>query len=522
MLAQITHKERIEIGNYKSVAIFDVKPISKESVLVILWNNKADQGMRQWSYQLYNSNLNLVASQKIEIDRRFELVETDTVENGILSLFRANNSEFAIAIIDRKNKTHTTATFRIPKDFWAIDHYFLDHQIVFSGESEFNSTPALLYFDLLTKETKLVPLIASNIFKNDMRVFAVNNIRKSKKIFVCTKVKNDSKKNPAAIQLFQLDHKGTILHSSIIHTEKGFYPLSSSIYEIEESKIIVSGTYTTYENYALSTGIYFGMIRSKDDDSLKFYNFLDLDNFLNYLPEKKKSKMEQKVAMKSRSGKQINALFKIDFHNVIFNEDGYIVVGEASYKSPMYGPFYIDEADPLATQQLEPCHKYTQGIIVKFSNDGTIQWDNFFILNAFHPISHYSNSSQNAYSDFEDLFSKVNIMPTPEYIIALSSDNSTLKMMYASGTRVYAKSINTLRGEVLKDNLSARYELLNHKDQLQEEKEDPYRSMNPNDSRSHLIHWQGEVFLAYGNQQIENNVDGDRNICFISKVIMED
>ena len=111
----------------------------------------------------------------------------------------------------------------------------------------------------------------------------------------------------------KFDDDGRKVGSQTIKAKQEHYLISNSTSRIDDGEYILTGTYSKDRGYK-SNGIYFGKIKDKKVEFMNYYNFLDLENFLNYLPDKRKEKIEKKKERKENRGKELNIALNRFYH----------------------------------------------------------------------------------------------------------------------------------------------------------------------------------------------------------------
>jgi len=233
----------------------------------------------------------------------------------------------------------------------------------------------------------------------------------------------------------------------------------------------------------MSEGLFFGEVEDGAVNYIRYYNFLDLKDFLSYLPEKKQEKIEKKKAKKEAQGKEMTLDYWIADHDVIVLEDGYLFLGEAYYPTYRTETYYTTGANGAMiahTRTVFDGYQYTHGTLGKFSKEGELMWDVCFELNPGYK---------------------------PFYVkrfIAISEQTATqISMAYTSGNEIVSKTMD-FDGNIISD-----------------EKWDFIETGNDNEKTkrtfSNVDHWYGNFFLAYGSQVVKNGKE-KRKVYFVNKI----
>jgi len=259
------------------------------------------------------------------------------------------------------------------------------------------------------------------------------------------------------------------------------------------NQYMITGTYST-KYTGISEGLFFGMTEDNAMAFIKLYNFLDLKNFLNYLPENKQKKIEKKKERKAEQGKQYTINYRIAGHDVISLEDGYIFLGEVyypTYRTESYTSTTIVNGVATTTthyRQVFDGYQYTHAVIAKFDRNGTLLWDQTFEM-------------WPAYKPFY----------VKRFISVKEDEKDAVSMVYSSRNRIYSKSFD-YAGRILKEFESDEIETGHTTD----------RSIR---SYSNINYWYDRYFLVFGTQKIKNSDEEPgkkkRTVYFINTIKFE-
>ena len=209
------------------------------------------------------------------------------------------------------------------------------------------------------------------------------------------------------------------------------------------------------------------------------------------MPEKQQVRLEKKKKLKEAKGQEFNLNYAIAAHDIIVQEDGYLLLGEAFY------PTYRTETRTTTTTtngvtttttttvQIFDGYQYTHAVLAKFGFDGNLLWDQCFEM---WPIY------------------------KPYYVkrfIAFSVDEySNIKMVFSNRNKLVSKTIDTFGNPI--------------QDVKDYDMETNFEGDKTKSSFSDIDYWYDNYFISYGFQRIKNKTDDDvkkkRNVFFVSKV----
>jgi hypothetical protein len=271
--------------------------------------------------------------------------------------------------------------------------------------------------------------------------------------------------------------------------------------KVNPSTFVFIGTYGDRSSFTIGT--YGGMkinsegmcfIKWSEGELIakKFFNFLDLDNFTSYLPERQQNRIERKKQRKKDRGKELTGNYLIVGHELIQKDNSYLFLGEACY------PTYRTETRTVTTttngqtttrqvtKTVFDGFQYTHAILCKFNQNGELLWDNVFEMNSMYkPIR---------------LKRFIAISETPE---------NTVKLSFVNYDKMVVKSFN-YDGSIVLDRTSEPMVLNDEEDKVKR-------------TKSSVDFWYDDYFIAYGEQKIKNKSDDKdtkrkRRVYFINKV----
>jgi hypothetical protein len=241
--------------------------------------------------------------------------------------------------------------------------------------------------------------------------------------------------------------------------------------------------------------LFFCKVENNEVAFIKTYNFLDLKNFLSYLPERQQERIEKKKQKKEQKGQELKIQYLIAGHEVISTDNGFVFLGEAyypTYRTESYTTTTTNAQGQMVTRtqyrQVFDGYQYTHAVLAKFSTDGSMQWDQCFEMwPAYKPYI------------------------VKRFISIASQDKNSLKMVFTSNNRIISKAVD-FDGNVISEQKSETFETL-------------YSGDKQKRTFSNIDFWYENYFVAYGQEVIKNTKNDDvkrkRKVYFVSKIAFE-
>jgi hypothetical protein len=232
-------------------------------------------------------------------------------------------------------------------------------------------------------------------------------------------------------------------------------------------------------------------VDNNEVDFINFVKFLEMKNFLSYLPKREQDKIEKKIKKKEKKGKEVTLSYRIADHAVIPSGDDFLFLGEAfypTYRQESYTTTSTVNGVSTTTTQYRTVfdgYQYTHAVLAKFNAQGELLWDQTFAM----------------WPSYKPYFVK-------RFISLTEQSEDDIKMVFASYNRIVSKTIS-LDGVVIQENKS-------------DEIETGYSGDKAKYSYSNIDYWYDQFFIAHGNQVIKNKEDKSvkrkRRVFFISKI----
>lgn len=353
----------------------------------------------------------------------------------------------------------------------------------------FNYRPLVLYYNFNSAHAKILPGFFNEVGALDqLRTDADGNID--------IVVSGKSMTRRMSLWIRSYDRFGDLLKTIVLQPDDDKNLIYGRTLTKPGGEQVVCGVYGRYTEY--SRGIFIAAINPYGEYKITYYNFADLERFFNYMKARREKRIKERIARRKVRGKKIRFNYRIMVNELVpFGDNQFVMLGEAFYphysynNSPirfMNGYNYYPTRSSIPTSRgdlIFDGYQYTHAVVIGFSNNGKLAWDNSFEIN------------------------DVRTMQLQQFVKIVPQDNKiTLLYLYD----------NVIRSKIIKDS-----EVLEGKsyDPLSTAFKDDL--VKDRDTRStRLEYWYDDVFYATGIQQIRNlrdaGVDVSRKVFFINKI----
>lgn len=483
--AQISYKKRIEFELNNGYTNEKILEFGENGFIISSRAAKTSKKGKEWKYEKFDTNLKRVKSKSIYLGKKFYSDESYTSSTRNHRFFRDKKGNFTLVTINALNLEIEKVSGVLPKKTSVRDMAVIGDFAFLKAVSK--KQPFLFSINWKTGAKRLIPLVIEGA---KMKKVSVKNFQVSEQnneIYVFVKVPKSKKASD--LHVIRLNSFGEKQDQFNLTAE-----IDKNIVEITASKVtddeyIYTGTYSSkYINQ--SEGIFFCTAQRNKINQIEFYNFLDLENFLSYLPEKRQEKIKKKQQKKANKGKELTFNYSICPHDIIKTDDGYIFIGEAYYETYRTETRQVTSTvngvttTRTETYQVFDGYQYTHAMVAKFSHQGKLIWDQTFEM----------------WSAYKPFYVK-------KFISIAEKNPKSLQLVYTSRNKIYAKSFG-YDGQVQHASSSKEIKTGKEGDKVKY-------------AFSNLDFWFDNFFIAYGKQKIKNTAtEGKRKrkVLFVSKI----
>lgn len=484
--SQISYEKRLEIELHDDYFGEETFEFGKMGFIMSSRGDEKVNNQSEWKYDLYSTELELQKTEKVLLNKKYGLDETFKTDESLHTLYKDRKGNYAIVSVDVANFKITQVEGKVPKKSWIKDMAILGDYAYFNALMK--KEPVLLSVNWKTGVQKYIPVYLDRTSSRKISLLGFQVLEESNEVFVYIKVRIGRRETD--MHIIRLNNKGEKkdVFNLTKNIDKNIVDVTAS--EIGNGKYIFTGTYSS-KFTAASEGLYFCRAQDSKIDFIQFYNFLDLENFLTYLPERTQEKIERKKQRKENRGKEMKINYHIAGHEIIQLDDGYIFLGEAyypTYRTETYTT-YVNGVATTTTRTVFDGYQYTHAVLARFDKSGNLLWDQTFEM----------------WPSYKPYYIR-------RWISMPEVNKDDIKLMFINRNKVVSKSFD-FDGRILSDRESDEIETGFEGDK------------SKNAYNTSVEHWYDNYFLAWGTQKIKNKKDEDvkrkRKVYFVSKVRFE-
>ena len=431
----------------------------------------------KWYFSLYNKDLQLLWTKSIGLKNTLEYKKYSGDSDTLSLLFRISDKvkdaefNFQIIRLGLDNGAFVGNSGKFPENAEIVE-FISSSSFAYLGFNVKNEPARIMIMNLHTGSQLITPLSKGSVSTLMQMCFdslGSQVITSTRKVIV---------KNQSEFVLSFFDVRGNFLSEATITSIAPENELNAMRFiPVNQGEILVAGTYGSLPLQkgssrnplpGESTGFFFTRIYDNMQQSIIFYNFLELTNANLLVGEKDIQALKKKSEKKNKNLSEYSIDLTLHIHPLIKKNSEIILMAESFF--PQYHSENFTDYDfygrPFTnTYSVFDGYRYSKAIIAGFDLMGKLLWDNS--LDIRNLLSFELNSK-----------------------VIQFSQNSNIVMAYLSEGKIASKIIHN--NEVIEKLDFSPIELEYPNDKLLSE------------TKSRMVYWYDNFFLCYGYQEIKN------------------
>jgi len=269
----------------------------------------------------------------------------------------------------------------------------------------YNSRPVALFCNLRTGESKLLP----GFFNLPGEINQVIP-RADGGFDILLALKNSGYRKSMYVNRYSAE--GTLEKTIIVASGRERSLMFGRMSTTGKDSLLIAGIYGNRSES--SKGIFTAAVNADDTYTLRFYNYGDLKNYFGYLRRTRQERIRERIERRKAKGRQLRFPSRMLIHDLRPEGKEFLLLGEAFYPTYRSGsnavsrpgslgvftyfrPFY-----PYQRDMAFDGFRYTHGIVIGVTPQGTIAWDNSISLRNLRSFNlvrftHYIPGTENGY-----------------------------------------------------------------------------------------------------------------------------
>ena len=330
-----------------------------------------------WVLTCLDTAFNLEWESLAVIPHEYNYIGWDYNSEYYYLLFSRNNYKpgeltiYQVALKDGKIKEKEISTV-FPM---VLSHFeVIDDVVILGGTTNFK--PAVLTFDLEKLNPRVIPGIYNG--NNEIVDISVDDDAGVFSVIMIEKVLN----RQVSISAKTFTTENILIQNNLINPGERYSLIDGATTDFQGGFQYIAGTYSN-KSLQYSRGLYISKFINGRQQFINFINYADLENFFDYMREKRVERIKQRIERRRSKGKKVRFSYRLLIHDIIQRDDHYILIAEAYYPRYSHSQQFMSPYSygrvPSGFTGVSG-YKYTHAIVVAFDQNGTKLWDHSFAI----------------------------------------------------------------------------------------------------------------------------------------------
>jgi hypothetical protein len=484
---------------------FHLISLEEKGLALFRERDKFKNSNRIWELIFLDTALKERKTIELEIKERYKMIGYEVAENKIYFLFRTgetNKNDLVLIEVTHEGIENTRQLIKPDMDFRLTHFIKAGNNFVFGGYVS-NEAVVLIYTPS-DNSLKVVP----GFFQKDTELV---DLRTNQNQTFNTMLVNRTSRGERKMIFRTFDETGKQLLEDAVLIDENVSLQTGLTSTLKREDLMVAGTYGE-RNSKQSLGFYTVPVDPFGEQKISFIDFGRLNNFVNYLSDKRAEKIKQNTKDALAEGRKPSFTSYVMPFKIIENKNGYYLLAEVynpihsstmqnnpyyynPYYSPYgYNPFMSGYYYPGMSRMYRPYMygpstktademKSLETVVVALDQEGNVKWDQSFKLDDI------KSASLQQVGDF-----------------AINDDK--VFIIYKKESDLKIKTVALKSNEA--SELTEKVKTNSDQDVIRSEKE----------TESGVRHWFGKSFYVWGYQTIRNSTKEDRvrDVFYINRI----
>ena len=481
--AQIVQPERIEIVVDDNSNDFVVVSADEQGLVLFRdTDERAERGKKLWEFIYYDTSLKEQWKRTYALDYALSLRGYDYDRGQLCVLFQ--NGPYLDKPLEMMNLAVTSGdtSFHAVRRIVPVNLEFFEivgQTVVLGGNV--NYRPVVVHYDMFNRKVRVLP----DIYREDGEIIDIIPNPKDNTFDVLIAETTPQKVKTVTIKAY--DQYSNLLQSTPLKPKDRSNLLDAQVTGFDGEKQFLAGTYGPKRS-RYSRGIFVASLQPDGTQQIRYYHYADLENFFGYMRERREERVKRRIAKKKREGKKIRLNYRMVVHELISDDDKYIMLGEAYY--PKYNSYYYNGYSGYVPSSRYndlyfDGYRYTHAVAVCFDRKGELLWDHAFKLDNAKSME-------------------------LKQLVHVSTKDDQVVLMYSYEGEIKSKVISD--NGAVQDDVTSPIKLAHETDEIKKRDQDIVG----------ITKWYGDYFYVHGVQDIKDMAHAgagtSRKVFFINKV----
>lgn len=505
--AQVTQPVRYEREQKNSDDQFHIIPLGRDGIALFRERDKYKQNNRLWELIFLDADLKEKTALELEIKERHRMIGYEVSPKNIYFLFRTgetSKNDFVLIDISLDGVERGRYAIKPDLDFRLTHFIKAGRNFVFGGYV--NNEAVIILFDPAANSLKVVP----GFFQKDTELV---DLRTNENGTFNTILMDRSNRGEKKVVFRTFDDTGKQLLEDDVVVDENITLLTAMTSTLQREDLIIAGTWGD-RNAKQSSGFFTLSVDPFSEQKIKYVDYGSLENFLNYLNQKRAAKIKKQTKELASVGRKPAFSAHVMPFRIAEDDKGFYILAEVYqpssssssmysnnpyYYNPFYSPygyspFYNGFYYPGMRRMYRP---YMYGPNSRNSNE----------IKSLETVVIHVDAQGNVKWDQSLKLDEVRI-PALEQVGDFAVVNDVAFLLYKKESELKIKSIPLGGGDALEE--AQKIRTSDENDVIRSEK----------DTDSGVRHWYGNSFYVWGYQTIRNATRKDRvrDVFYINRI----
>ncbi len=504
-LAQLSQPARFEKKKKSGDHDFTVVSMGEKGIALIRDQQKYQRGDNLWELIIVDSTLQETWAKELIIENRFNLIGHEYRDEVLYFLFRMGETEqgkLKIIKVDFKAVQTEEHNYEPELNIRLTHFNVVANQVVLAGYV--SNQPTVLLYDLSNDHAKIIPgLLIDNTELLDVRV----NINNTFNVLIAER---ESKLKKRLISK-TFDRSGAMLLDDVIEVDPDKVILSGFTSTLIRDELMIMGTWGE-GSLKQAAGVFTVLVDPYTDQKVNYYDFAQLNHFLDYLKPKAAAKTKVKSETRRKLGKIPEFKANVLPARLEETKNGFLFYMEAYYSSANvnnnrwnnspYGNYPYSPYSYNPYRSFNSPFNYGYGYPYTFGNNNTP--DTKMLLGSLAVFNEKGELVADHGLKLDNLK-----MVSPEQVSDFIYAPTKCTLVYSKEKEIHYQ-VSQLDGVALLD------------EKVSIQLKSPSESVRSDNEEVTLARfWYGSFFFLFGNQTIRSTEGENREVFYINKIKVE-
>ncbi len=475
--AQLDQVLRLEITpDEKENELYNVISLKEKGLLVSSQTVYPEGGNHTWKIGRYDTMLNIMWEKTYIIKAEYSPTKVFQNDNFLYVLLTQNQSlKMSIFRLDFLNGDSELVEGSL-LTYLDITHFKVMSNTAYIG-GRVKYRPVVVAFNFFDKRSKILPAMYEA--NSEISELEVDNYENTLDVILY-----NINRRRSDLSIKSYDYGGRLLKNMVVPSNRDKTLQTGRISPLNEEEHFLMGNYSV-KNSPYAQGMYIAKMNGDEQEFIKYYKFNDFENFFSFMKPRRQVRVRNRIVKKRERGKEYQLRYRLMLHDIIEQDDQYILIGEAFYpqyrSNSFYGYGYY--GGNRYSDRIFDGYKYTHAVVCGFDKQGNLLWDNSFGIQDF--VSY-------------QLVEAVKVAVDEDKIVLVYPHEETLNTKIIKGN------------QVVKDKENYPIKTNFEHDKI----------VDSEDAK--VSEWYGKYFITWGEQEINNSKDvgvkSTRKVFYLNKI----